>query len=288
MITEIAPAKINLYLHVGGVREDGLHDLASLFVFADQGDEVQVEHDQALSLTIKGPFADELLTFSLEENLIMGAARALKVATGYEGGAKINLTKNLPIASGIGGGSADAAAALRALIRLWDIKITDSELHKIAFKLGADVPPCLYEKPLFVSGAGEQMKPAPSLPPLWVCLVNPRVPTPTGPVFQAYDQNYPFPPSPIHMKADDFISIQNFKRGIATTTNDLQPPAMSMVPQVREVCVFLKASKNIVLARMSGSGATCFGLYGTMEDAKKASVTAMNRNWWSMAARIIQ
>ncbi len=286
MITEIACAKINLYLHVGGVRGDGLHDLASLFVFADQGDEITVEPAQELSLTISGPFAESLQAFPVSHNLILKAATQLRDAQSIEVGARINLVKNLPVAAGIGGGSADAAAALRALTRLWNLTISSQELHNIAFALGADVPACLETHPIFVSGAGEVIERAPSLPQLWVCLANPRVETPTGPIFKAFDSQNQIPEMPKHMGEQAFSSPDDFISQLSLARNDLQAPAIAHEVVIKTVIEALTAQPGALLSRMSGSGATCFALFDNLEDAKNASVEIERRGWWAMTAKL--
>ena len=169
MIVETAPAKINLYLHVGPLRGDGLHELASLFVFAYDGDIVTAAPSSDLSLTINGPFASALDGFPVTSNLVWRAADLLRHRFGVGDGAALTLEKNLPIAAGIGGGSADAAAALRALRKLWLLDISDVALAALSFELGADVPACLARAPVNVTGAGEILAPGPVLPPLWIC-----------------------------------------------------------------------------------------------------------------------
>ena len=206
MISERAPAKINLYLHVAPVRSDGLHELASLFVFATKGDDVTIEAAPDLSLAIEGPFANALSGLPVDQNIMWDAAIMLREAAGISDGAAITLRKNLPIASGVGGGSADAAATLRGLMRLWRPAISETALFDLAFRLGADVPACLSAAPIYVTGAGENIARGPELPPLWVCLVNPGVDMPTGPIFNAFDAAHPSPPAPAAsaIDADDY------------------------------------------------------------------------------------
>ena len=182
-IAEPAPAKVNLYLHVLGRRADGYHLLDSLVVFADEGDRIEVAPADDLRLTVSGPFAADVPAGA--DNLVLRAARALAAAAHRPPAAAIRLEKRLPVASGVGGGSADAAAVLRALVRLWDIAITDDALAGLALSLGADVPMCLHGWPMFVGGIGEEIEPAPPLPGCGLVLVNPRVLLPTPQVFKA-------------------------------------------------------------------------------------------------------
>jgi len=285
MFTQIAPAKINLYLHVGPVRKDGYHELASLFVFADQGDIITVEKSECIGLLIDGPYSEALKAFPIPDNLVYRAAHLLRDRLGLHKGAKITLTKNLPIAAGIGGGSADAAAALRALMRLWEIELAPDILNEIAFCLGADVPACLWEHPVFVSGAGEVINDGPTLPPLAICLVNPGVATPTGPIFKSFDQVWPNPAKPLQMfyQGSDYDELV---QALAATSNDLQNPAINLVPEIAPLLDFLGKQDGVLLSRMSGSGATCFGLFKTLEEASIVAKKANAMGYWSLAANI--
>ncbi len=286
MIEEIAPAKVNLFLHVGPVRADGLHEIFSLLVFAQEGDRLKVEAASALSLKVAGPFSAALAGLAPEDNLVWRAATKLQSFAAVNAGAAMALHKRLPVAAGIGGGSSDAAAALRALVRLWDIKISGAALRDLAFALGADVPACLDGRPAVVSGAGEGVAPGPDLPRLWICLVNPRVELSTGPVFRAFDAANPNPPPPhqaLPAKVDDYGGVAAL---LQSTRNDLEPCAYSMAPQIRDVLQMLNKSGGVIGARMSGSGATCYGLYASMPDAERAARSAVERGWWSMAAPV--
>lgn len=285
MITEIAPAKINLYLHVGPARADGLHDLASLFVFAGNGDRIFVEDADALSLRIEGPFASALEGLPPQDNLIWRAAQLLRQECGVSKGAAITLEKNLPIASGIGGGSADAAAALRALVKLWDVSISDDALGLLSFHLGADVPACLRRAPVNVAGAGEKLLPGPVLPPLWICLVNPGVDMPTGPVFRAFDAANPSPPAPKTV-APGGVNYDAVKQLMSGTRNDLEPAARALAPEIDAVLDYLNARPGALGARMSGSGATCFALFASSEAARRAQYDAESRGWWALASAL--
>lgn len=285
MITEAAPAKINLYLHVGAVREDGLHDLASLFVFTEEGDRLFAEPAGEISLTIDGPFAAALSPFPVEDNLVFRAAARLAAHAGVKEGAALRLEKNLPVSAGIGGGSADAAAALRALRRLWRLDIDDAALAALAFDLGADIPACLGRAPQLVSGAGELLSAGPSLPPTFVCLVNPLVETPTGPVFRAFDAANPAPPAPVH---PDFAGEEALGLALLlkSSRNDLEAPATALVPVVKFVLDFLSRRPGALGARMSGSGATCFALFADGEAAQSAARAGAAKGWWTMASAL--
>lgn len=285
MIVETAPAKINLYLHIGPLRRDGLHDLASLFVFAEDGDVIRAAPSQTLSLDICGPYAHALAGLPPENNLVWRAAERLAALGGVEPRAAITLEKNLPIASGVGGGSADAAAALRALRRLWKLDVSDAALSSLAFSLGADVPACLARAPVNVSGAGEKLSPGPSLPPLWIALVNPRVAMPTGPVFRAFDAGTPKPQQPA-LAAPTVATYEALIGALKSSRNDLQPFAVARAGVVGNVIDALSAAPGALIARMSGSGATCFALFASDAAARRAAVSARARGWWALASRL--
>ncbi|MBD3679712.1 MAG: 4-(cytidine 5'-diphospho)-2-C-methyl-D-erythritol kinase [Rhodobacteraceae bacterium] len=269
-----APAKINLTLHVTGLRDDGYHLLDSLVAFADIGDTIRATEADELGLSIEGPFASALPLS--DDNLVLCAARSL----GAPRGAVITLTKRLPVASGIGGGSADAAATLLALSRLWGVSLPDEDA---VLALGADVPVCLAGQPVRMSGVGEGLSPVPSLPPLHIVLVNPGVSVSTPEVFRALRQkdNAPMPgPFP------DWPDAEAFCAWLAAQRNDLELPARTMAPAIGVVLARLEATPGCLLARMSGSGATCFGLYADRvgADAAAAEIKARHPDWWVEAA----
>jgi len=267
-----AHAKINLYLHVIGKRADGYHLLDSLAVFADLHDEVAVEAADELSLTIDGPFASALA--SETDNLVLRAARGLAEATRREPKVRIRLTKRIPVAAGIGGGSADAAAALRALAALWSVEIDPS----VALKLGADVTVCLASETRFMSGIGETLEPAPDLPPLHLLLVNPGIAVATKDVFRA--RSGPFSqPARFSEAPQDAAQLA---RLLLPRRNDLTAAAELNAPAIRIVREAIGGTEGCLLARMSGSGATVFGLYAAAEEAGRAHETiARNQpGWW--------
>lgn len=285
-VVERAPAKLNLYLHVGPLRADGLHDLASLFVYAEDGDLIEVSPAADLRLDVTGPFAAELAGFPVTSNLVWRAAALLRQHYDIAAGARIVLHKNLPIASGIGGGSADAAAALRALARLWRIDAPTETLARLAFRLGADIPACLYSRPAYVDGAGEKISKGPSLPPISVCLVNPRVATPTGPIFRAFDTANPHPAAPARPRRVRFCHFDDMLEFLQPTRNDLEKFAIEARPVIGAALEFVADCSGSRFARMSGSGATVFGLFADESAALRAAHAARARGWWALGSRI--
>jgi 4-diphosphocytidyl-2-C-methyl-D-erythritol kinase len=287
MIAEFAPAKINLYLHVGPVRRDGLHELRSLFAFVGDGDRILAQPSRDVSLELRGPFAGSLAGEDVRRNLVFRAAMTLREASGVREGAAIVLEKNLPIAAGVGGGSADAAAALRALARLWKLNVAPADLRRLAFSLGADVPACLDAAPALVSGAGERIERGPRLAPLFVALVNPRVAMPTGPIFRAFDAQNRAPAAPVF----DMLRPATIAGAIdmlCATRNDLEPFAIKRAPVVGLALQTLLGAPGVLGARMSGSGATVFGLFSSLSAAQRAALGARARGWWSTAAPVMR
>ncbi len=283
-ITEFAPAKINLTLHVLGKREDGYHLLESLVVFADTGDTLTVEAADGLSFHVTGPNAAALVATPEADNLVLRAARLLDAGAGR--GARITLDKHLPVAAGIGGGSADCAAAMRALNTLWGLGHELDALGAFGLELGADVPVCIQApRPCVMSGIGEEIARAPVMPEIWCVLVNPGVPVATGPVFKALNAQ------PTTAESDTFwpggfSDARAAARFMTTCRNDLEAPARTMVPQVGETIRAIAATDGCLMARMSGSGATCFGLYADEEAAMSAAASLGRDDWWVEAARI--
>lgn len=246
--TETAYAKINLALHVRRRRHDGYHDIETAFAFCEEGDVVTAVPADELSLTIDGPFAEGL---SIIDNLILDAARAIGVT------ASLHLIKNLPVASGIGGGSADAAAVLR-LFGNQDASITE--------RLGADVPACLLSQTMRGSGKGEDLTPLPSLAGTPVLLVNPRMPLSTAAVFKAWN-------------GEDRGPLTDWRHG----RNDLEASARQIVPQIGDVIDWLSVQPGATFVRMSGSGATCFALFDAMT-SRNAAAAQVPAAWWHMAS----
>jgi 4-diphosphocytidyl-2-C-methyl-D-erythritol kinase len=278
-----APAKINLYLHVVGRREDGYHLLDSLVAFAEIGDSVSAAPAAALSLTVGGPEAAGIASIG-DNNLVLRAARALAAHAGPRAGAALHLEKHLPTAAGIGGGSADAAAALRVLDRLWSPSVSGDRLEKLALELGADVPACLAGRPVWVGGIGERIEPAASVPPLGVVLANPRRPLPTPEVFRA--RRGPFGTA---ARFDPFSEPAGFAAQLASRCNDLTEAALRVVPEIETVLDRLGRLPGALLARMSGSGATCFALFADRAAALAAGavLSRLEPGWWSAAGSLL-
>jgi 4-diphosphocytidyl-2-C-methyl-D-erythritol kinase len=277
-ITEIARAKVNLHLHVTGRRADGYHLLDSLAVFPELGDLVEVEASPVLSLTIDGAFAGAL--GAGPDNLVLRAAEALRAEAGISQGAAIRLTKSLPLASGVGGGSADAAATLRALMRLWRVRLAPERLAALALGLGADVPVCLSAAPQWMSGIGADLAEAPALPPCWLVLANPLRETPTPAVFAALTRR---DGAPAPRPAAPFADAEALAQWLSGLRNDLEPAAVSLLPEIAEIRAQIAARPGCLLARMSGSGATCFGLFADAETALAARAALPPRLWCAAA-----
>ena len=273
-----APAKINLWLHVTGRRPDGYRELDSLVAFADVGDRLSAAPAQELTLTVSGPFAAALDAGA--DNLVLRAARSLAAHCGIPAQAALHLHKNLPVASGIGGGSADAAAALRLCARLWRADIGNAAMARLALDLGADVPACLAGRTARMTGIGEKLAPPDPAPPAApAVLVNPGIAVSTGQVFEALAG--PFG-SPAENRGGDFAGRA------AANRNDLEAPAIALVPEIADVLAALRAAPGLRLARMSGSGATCFGLFDGAAAAEAAAraIAAAHPAWWVAACSI--
>lgn len=278
VIRVAAHAKVNLYLHVVGRRADGYHLLDSLAVFADLNDTLVVAPADDLALAIDGPFASALAGEG--DNLVLRAARALADAHGREARARLTLTKRIPVSAGIGGGSADAAAALRGLAQLWSVAIPDD----LPLTLGADVPVCLAGRPLFMSGVGETLRPAPPLPPAFLLLVNPGVAVSTRDVFRArtgaFSSAAAFEEAP--------RDAAHLARILRDRRNDLTAAAAMLAPAIGEAERLVAATEGCLLARMSGSGATVFGLYAGGEEAARAAASIRRERpaWWCWSGAI--
>jgi 4-diphosphocytidyl-2-C-methyl-D-erythritol kinase len=296
--TEAAPAKINLHLHVVGRRPDGYHLLDSLVVFAAIGDRLTVSPADDLSLSVTGTFAGALEAEA--DNLVLRAARALwnrsrpsdaamsgapisgapisgglAPGMGTSPGAKLVLEKNLPVASGIGGGSADAAAALRLLSRFWGLG--PDAAGSLAAGLGADVPVCLAGTPALMSGIGEVLDPAPCLPDVGLVLVNPGVAVATPAVFR--NRSGPFS-SKARFPAQGWKDVASLVDSLSVTSNDLEAPARLLASEIGDALDIVAATPGCLLSRMSGSGATCFGLFPTPAAARDAASMIVRDGWW--------
>ncbi len=285
MLTEFALAKVNLFLHVLGRRPDGYHLLESLVAFADHGDEVHLLPDQPLGLSIEGPFAAGLSV--ADDNLVLRAARSFVAHVGPGRLGRFVLVKALPVASGIGGGSADAAAALRLLARANDIPLSDPRLIDCAAMLGADVPACLDRKTRLISGIGHELGPPLASEPAPVLLVNPGVGVSTAEIFRQLGlepgQRHERPPvsyARMPLQPLNFLATQ--------TRNDLQPPAEALVPEITAVLGALRHQAGCWLARMSGSGATCYAIFSNAHarNAAARDIAARNPGWWVSATAL--
>jgi len=272
-----APAKINLYLHVTGRRADGYHLIDSLVVFAGLADVIELSPAAEFDIESDGPFA--AASGPPEENLAMKAARALAAVARVGDRVRIRLTKNIPAAAGLGGGSADAAAVLSALVRLWDVAPDSVDLAAIALQVGADVPACLAGRPVFVGGIGDEIDDAPPLPPAGLLLVNPRIAVSTASVFAG--------------RRGGFSAAARFDSAPATVAelaallepsgNDLTEAATRLAPVIDDVLASIRSAPGCRLARMSGAGATCFGLFDNEAAAAAALPSVRHSDWWAVA-----
>ena len=279
---ELARAKVNLFLHVRGQRPEGYHTLESFVVFPALGDLVEATPASGLSLSVDGPFGAGLGTG--RENLTLAAAAALSDRTPGRPGAALRLTKSLPVAAGVGGGSADAGAALRLLGRMWP-GAPRRDLPEIAFALGADAPMCLEQRPALVGGVGERLAPPPAFPGFWMVLVNPMRPLPTAEVFNALERRAN-PPGPRPPAA--FQDLSHLTSWLAACRNDLEAPARALCPVIARCLSALSWRGDCRLARMSGSGATCFGVFAAEGEALAAAadIRKAEPGWWVAAAPV--
>lgn len=275
-IVDAAPAKINLFLHVTGKRADGYHLLDSLVVLADVGDQITAKSANTLSLDYTGPFATNLPP--AKSNLVLRAAEQLKDAFDISEGAALTLHKALPVASGIGGGSADAAATLRALCTLWGLDVVQPKVADLALSLGADVPVCLRGQSAIMRGIGEDIHAVDHLPPLDLILINPGVEVSTSAVFKARTCAFSNPAA----MPSIFTDASAFHSFLRTTQNDLEPSAIGLQPVIGDVLEALQASPGVALARMSGSGATCFGIAENADAAHTGAqaLSSAHPTWW--------
>jgi 4-diphosphocytidyl-2-C-methyl-D-erythritol kinase len=275
-----AAAKVNLFLHVGPLAEDGYHPIASLMVFADIGDRVWLNREDSAALTMEGPFAASLAADA--DNLALRAAAALAPD------ACIGLDKALPLAAGLGGGSADAAAVLRLLNARRPEPLPSAKIARIAANLGADVAACLESRPVLATGRGDQLAPAPALPALHAVLVNPLAVSPTAAVYRAFDvggarASADLPPLP-----DCFSDVQALVEVLAKTRNDLEAPAITLAPAIEAALEALHAAPETLMARVSGSGATSFALTADAAGAEVLAARLARRypTWWVKACRL--
>lgn len=287
-LSAFAPAKVNLFLHVGGPDREGYHPISSLMVFADVGDRVNIQPSDAPAFEACGPFGDQIPAGG--DNLAVRAAQAFHRRLGgpvppY----RLILEKHLPIAAGLGGGSSDAGAALKLLRDALAPTLSDDVLEPLAASLGADGAACLRARALIAQGRGEQLTPAPSLPELNAVLVNPGAPSPTGAVYRAYDADVHPEGAQCPFMPDHLESAEETAAWLAVATrNDLEAPAVRLEPRIGEVLDVLRAEPESLLVRMSGSGATCFALCASDIEAEGLAerLESMRPDWWVRRCRL--
>ncbi|MDO8409833.1 MAG: 4-(cytidine 5'-diphospho)-2-C-methyl-D-erythritol kinase [Phenylobacterium sp.] len=282
-----APAKVNLFLHVGAPGADGYHPLSSLLAFADVGDRVSLAPSDALDFRLTGAFAGALPGEG--DNLVVRAATALRaVLRGPRAPVSLMLDKALPVAAGLGGGSSDAGAALRLLRAAWAPELSDEALQAVAADLGADGAACLWGAPVLAEGRGEALAPAPRLPACPAVLVNPGVPASTAAVYRQFDALAAFgdiTPSPL---PDAFESVEELAGWLSLQRNDLEAAAIVVAPEIGDVLADLAAEPEVLLARMSGSGATCFALCSSDIEAEQLAerLESLRPDWWVRRCRL--
>ena len=282
-ISGTAFAKVNLFLHVGDKGVEGFHALKSLAVFPDIGDTLTAEESDTITLSVSGPFAADLTDEA--DNLVLKAAITLAAKAGHPVGAKLSLIKNLPVASGIGGGSADAATALRLLSELWGLGLDDTALCEIAAGLGSDIPVCVVSQPRWMEGRGEILTPIASLPHLPMLLVNPGVAVPTKDIFAGLQSR-----NGVERKLPPgrFRDMADLLRFLDASKNDLEEPAKQLQPVIGDVLKTLAALPGALFTRMSGSGATCFALFPDDESCGRAAaiLSEAKTDWWIAPASV--
>lgn len=274
-----APAKINLYLHITGKRDDGYHLLDSLTTPVDGiADTITIEAATSFALNITGPFASLIGHEDQQTNLVTRATHALARHLGHAPSVAMTLEKNVPPGAGLGGGSADAAATIRGLLQFWNAMIRDDDLHALLLSLGSDVPACYAGKQVLMRGTGDIVEPAPALPAMPIVVIWPGVPSSTPAVYKAYRPPFNAPASvPDHFTESTFVEF------LRAQTNDLYVPALQSVPEIGTALAVLEQQNGVALCRMSGSGSACFGLFADSDSAARAE-SAISRSspstWW--------
>ncbi len=272
-----ARAKINLTLHITGKRKDGYHLLDSIIAFADKGDEIAIAPADKFTLKTNGEFADQL-PLNKNDNLICQAAKKLAQELNQDLKLSITLTKSIPIGAGLGGGSSDAAATIKGLLNFWKAKIGEKELNDILLSLGADVPACFHAKPCHVSGIGEKITEIPRIPALPALLLYPDIFCSSASIFKNHDENYSIA-SKIPQKFSDHTALYKF---LHAHTNELTGTAIKQFPIIQSTLDTIEGQNGCALARMSGSGSACFGLFDTKQNSLKAAIriNKANPSWW--------
>ena len=269
-----APAKINLYFHITGRQADGYHLVDSLVGFTTLGDELTIRAGEPLDIVSDGPFAEGMPP--PYKNLVYQAAQLLADNAGAQARAHVTITKNLPVAAGIGGGSTDAAAAMKAMAALWGIPDGAVDLYEMGLSLGSDLPVCLKAQTTYVGGIGETLDDAPALPKSGILLVNPGVALVTASVFQARRGGFN-PPDRFDESPKNAAALAAL---LADRGNDLTDAAIRLCPVIRNVLAALEAAPGCHLARMTGSGATCFGIFDDLAAAEAAAPAVAQDGWW--------
>jgi 4-diphosphocytidyl-2-C-methyl-D-erythritol kinase len=278
-----APAKINLFLHILGRRPNGYHEMQSLVVFAAFGDDIEAEASNDLFLSVSGKLASAIGTVVSDDNLVIRAAKLLRERAGNPAlGARIALRKEIPAGAGLGGGSSDAAATLKLLNSLWKLNLPLAELEKIGLTLGADVPVCLRAEPTFVGGIGEQLD-ACNVPPLWLVLAFTGREMPTAPVFKDLKREEWSPTT----ATVDLTNAEALASTLHETRNDLEAPAKRLQPRISELITDIRHQPGCQLARMSGSGSACFGIFASEIEAFAGAEGLTERGYWAVATRMI-
>lgn len=283
MLSATAHAKVTLFLHITGKRDDGLHLLDALVAFTQVGDTLKVEAAEDITLEVTGPFAEQC--GELEENLVWRAAKLLKEHTGTQAGARILLHKALPVAAGLGGGSSDAATALKLLCQLWNKPLSVHELAELALPLGADMPVCVFAAPARMSGIGETIQAIDGIAELPILLVNPGVPLSTPNVYKHYT-HVPSPYVSPQLRTDDAIGLM---AGLDRTHNHLQRAAIICEERVARVLLELETQFDCYIARLCGSGPTCFALFENPHALARAAATLRKAypEWWVCETKLL-
>lgn len=287
---ELAPAKVNLFLHVGALDPaDGKHPVSSLMVFADYGDLVSIEPSDHPAFALAGPLAAALERADPGDNLVQRAVEAIRREVRRPlPSFRLVLEKNLPTAAGLGGGSSDAGAAFRLVRDALGLSLNDVKLEAMAASLGADGAACLWGRPVLATGRGEVLRPAPSLPTFDAVLVNPGSPCATGAVYRAFDAMVSSPDESAPELPEQFESVEEAAAFLSFLRNDLEAPAISVLPEISEVLETLRGEPETLLARLSGSGATCFALTSGDYEARSLAdrLTSLRPGWWVRPCRL--
>jgi 4-diphosphocytidyl-2-C-methyl-D-erythritol kinase len=290
LLNGFAPAKVNLFLHVGRLDSEGYHPVASLMSFADVGDRLRLTPAEDFSFGVEGEFAGALAGEDPAGNLVWRAAqRLLTLADAPSPSLRLTLDKVLPVAAGLGGGSSDAGAALKLLRDALGLAVDDQALQHIAAELGADGPACLVARPVIGEGRGDRLSPAPAMPPLPTVLVNPRRGCSTGQVYRAFDAlGRAESGADMPHLTERYDSVAAVVALLSQCRNDLEPPALRVCPEIAEVLAALRGARETRLARLSGSGATCFALCETSGEAEAlaAALSDKRPDWWIRACRL--